>query len=758
VVPVVTTRSGPSTAAVGAVGSSRAVDTLDVVMRATITRYPIGGASSRLSRWAAVGGVVTDSRLGYFGRPGKRMRHQLVASAALVCVTAFVAGASGEPFSIAPVAAWVEPMPASSVEGRAPSKSPDGAARAGLRGVLADEQVRLGPRGVERYVRRAHEVLSSTGVQAGSEISIAFDPTYERLVLHRIRIRRDGKERDGLDPASIRTFYQEDDAEERIYNGAMTALAVLRDVRAGDTVDFDYTIEGDNPVFAGKFADAFALVRRLDTDRLRYRLLVPAARSVQAVPQGLSISPATRELDGYRELVWQREGVAAFEHEDDTPASFGGLAEIELSEYASWQEVAKWASSVLAPPAELDRAIVDKAEEIRRAHPDAEAQVVAATRFVQDEVRYLGIEMGEHSHRPHPPSEVLSRRFGDCKDKALLLVELLRALGTSANVALVHSRAGHRIAQGIPTPHAFNHVIVRAEVGGRVRWIDATIADQGGPLASLHVPSYGWALVVAPGSTGLTRVEAPTIDAPTISVREVYDATKSAPGARLTVETTSIGPDADRLRALLAAIPRAELAKDWLNDYANDEPSIRADGDLEVSDDRDANRIVVRERYVIDDYVREQWACFRANSLGRALRRPRTRLRTTPLAVEFPFFVRHEVEVHVPDVSSVPEDMTLASDAISFSRQVTDLGRIVRVSFDLRTRRDSVDVAGVAAHMRTVDSIREATWACVGAEVGKKRAGLSLPKWWGWAVGGVVGVVAAVVGAARLPRWVRARR
>jgi len=680
--------------------------------------------------------------------------HHLIASATFACSVALVADGYAEPFSVAPRPGWVDPRPVSS-NGQPRAPAAEGSTRAGLRGLLTDEQVRLGPRSVERYVHRAHEVLSSTGVQAGSEISIEFDPAYERLVLHGIRIRRDDKERDELDPASIRTFYQEDDAEERIYNGSMTALAVLRDVRAGDSIDFDYTIEGDNPVFGGKFADGFALVSYIDMQQLRYRLLVPTARTVDGAARGVSITPATRELDGYRELVWQRQGVAAFEDEGDTPDSFVGFAHLTLSEYVSWQDVATWASSLLTSPAEPGPAVVAKANEIRAAHADLQAQVAAATRFVQDEVRYLGIELGEHSHRPHPPGEVLAKRFGDCKDKALLLVELLRALGATANVALVHTRAGQRIAQGIPTPHAFNHAIVRAELEGKVRWIDATIREQGGQASG--VPSYGWALVVAPGTTGLTPMDEPAIDGPTTSVREVYDATK-APGASLVVETTVMGADADRMRTLLASTPRAELAKDWLNDYANEEPSIVANGDLEIADDRNANRIEMRERYLIPEYVREGRACFAASSLARALRRPRTRLRTTPLAVEFPFFVKHEVDVRLPQVKSVPEDVTFASDAISFSRKVTDLGQIVRVSFELRTRRDSVDVAGVGTHLRAVDSIRDAAWACVYVEDRRRAAGKPLPAWLAWAVGGAFGFAIAVAGIARLPGWLRARR
>jgi transglutaminase-like putative cysteine protease len=624
--------------------------------------------------------------------------------------------------------------------------------------VLLDEQVRLGPRGVEHYMHQAHVVSSSLGVAVGSEISIAFDPSYERLVLHRIGIRRAGKERDMLDARSIRTFYQENEAEQRVYNGTMTALAVLDDVRAGDLVDVEYTIEGANPVFGGAFAGAFSLARWLPVEQLRYRLLFPTSRSIAVSSEGVDISPTTRELSDYRELSWRRDRIAALEEEGDTPPSFHATPRVQLSEYSSWHDVAVWASGLFAAPPGGDRAVLEKADEIRRAHPDLEAQALAAVRFVQDEVRYLGIEMGESSHRPHSAGEVLAKRFGDCKDKALLIVELLRALGLSANVALVDSQGGRRLDPRFPTPRAFNHVIVRAEVGGGVRWIDATIRDQGGRLSELYVPSYGFALVVAPETTALTRVEPPAEGRPTTSVREVYDVSNAARPARLEVETTYLGADADRMRATLAAERLAEVARGWLNDYAQSEPTIRSDRDVEVSDDRLQNRVVIREHYLIPGYVRDEQACFTASALLRPLRRPRTPLRTSPLRVEFPFIAHHEVELHLPQVLSIPEDVTLSSSAVSFSRHTDDLGSVVRTSFDLRTHTDAVAAADVAEHLRLLDLIRESVAPCVGAALAPGSSGFSLPTWWPWALGGVLMLSTSVVGAIRLPRWMRARR
>jgi transglutaminase-like putative cysteine protease len=108
---------------------------------------------------------------------------------------------------------------------------------------------------------------------------------------------------------------------------------------------------------------------------------------------------------------------------------------------------------------------------------------------VQDEVRYLGIELGTYSHTPTGPSKVFERRFGDCKDKTLLLATVLNELGIDARPALVNTDARRALDGWQPSPYAFDHVIVRAELGGKTYWLDPTTPYQRGTLADASVPS-----------------------------------------------------------------------------------------------------------------------------------------------------------------------------------------------------------------------------------------------------------------------------
>ena len=74
-----------------------------------------------------------------------------------------------------------------------------------------------------------------------------------------------------------------------------------------------------------------------------------------------------------------------------------------------------------------------------------EQKVLSALHFVQDEVRYMGIEMGVNSHKPHAPDAVFAQRFGDCKDKTYLFCTLLQGMNIPAYPVLVNTGFKQRL-------------------------------------------------------------------------------------------------------------------------------------------------------------------------------------------------------------------------------------------------------------------------------------------------------------------------
>lgn len=103
--------------------------------------------------------------------------------------------------------------------------------------------------------------------------------------------------------------------------------------------------------------------------------------------------------------------------------------------------------------------VTAKAKEITsECRTDAE-RIRAVNDFVHATIRYLAVEHGEFGHRPDLASEVLRKRFGDCKGSALLTRNMLRALGIDARLVWIGTPEVGTDWSTVPNISSGNHMI-----------------------------------------------------------------------------------------------------------------------------------------------------------------------------------------------------------------------------------------------------------------------------------------------------------
>ncbi len=624
----------------------------------------------------------------------------------LVAIALLVAGSLSRPargadersFTVAPPPSWVEAVEEPASDGDA------GDARDGVLDLLEDSQMRVTATSVDRFYRHVAKVLTAAGLEQVSRIQLDFDPSDESLVIHYIRIRRGAETIDALRPADVTVIQPERELDDQIYSGALSALAFLRDVRPGDVVDYAYSLRSAEG-YGGRFADELVLGEPYPVRKIRWRVLWPAGRPVWFRDQNTTVSPATRELGGETEYVWQIDSAPAVDVEEDAPLWFDPTPVVQMSEFQAWGDVVRWALPYYARPAaiapDLDRQIAAWRAEYER----PEDRLLAAARFVQDEIRYTGIELGPSSYVPADPSTVFERRFGDCKDKSALLVTMLGRMEIDASPALVSLDRGRVLPDTQPSPLAFDHCIARASVDGKTYWIDSTIMLQRGDLARRSPPDYSYALVLGDGVTGLEQIGAAGGHAGT-DVHEVY--TLDGEGARLEVTTTYTGAGADDARLALAQMSLSDLGKDGLDYYGGEFQTIEAEGIPEIADDEGANSVRVTERFRIASFWEDGERSLTAGRVDDVLPSARTGRRSGPLAVEFPVEVSQTIEVRAPAAVDLrAESGMLEDDAVRFAYKFGAEGRTISLEFRYVALSDSVSAALAAEHREIVRKIRK---------------------------------------------------
>lgn len=119
--------------------------------------------------------------------------------------------------------------------------------------------------------------------------------------------------------------------------------------------------------------------------------------------------------------------------------------------------------------------VADKAAEVTAGCSDDAGKISAVNDFVHDNIRYVAVEHGEFGHRPDLASEVLRKRFGDCKGSAILMRDMLRSLGFDARLVWIGTRSTGVDWTDVPNVSSGNHMITAVMLpGDSVVYLDGT--------------------------------------------------------------------------------------------------------------------------------------------------------------------------------------------------------------------------------------------------------------------------------------------
>lgn len=621
--------------------------------------------------------------------------------------SAYPAVPAGAGYRFAPLPDWVRNPPAASAA--APASLSGAKAR---RELLVDLQVQLGARDTQTFMRLHSVALDSSTLREVSEPQISFNPLYQTLMIHSASVLRGGQRSDRLKDARIELMRREQQLERQMIDGLRTALVVLSDVRVGDVVELAYTIAGENPIFENRYAALLQLAADAPIDRLHLRIEAPPQRQLATRAIAAELQPERFEEHGRQVLRLQRENVAAVQDEAGTPPWFKVYPALHVSEYGSWAEVNQWAQRLFAAEAKPAPAIAEQVAAIQAQQLTPEAQVAAALRFVQDEVRYFSASLGESSHRPKPASRTLAERLGDCKDKVQLLNALLGGLGFEAQPALVSMRRNRGIVNYLPAHDEFDHVITRVRIGEAVYFLDPTLNGQGLSLAKRGYYPYGQALVVG-GPDALQPVVVPGFAEDQVSFRQDWDFSDLKQPARLTTSMRLRGLSAERWRASFASVGLPRIAESLAGAYVRQLPGLVSSGEPELLDDRASNELELRMHFVHPSMGRYQRGTLdlelSAMEIIDMLSVPPEARRRTPYMLDQPQQVELRLSVVGPRpfTAPAPPPQNVGDKHFSFQTRIELAGNKVTFVSRYERRSDEVLPADVEAFRERVARARQ---------------------------------------------------
>jgi transglutaminase-like putative cysteine protease/predicted Zn-dependent protease len=418
--------------------------------------------------------------------------------------------------------------------------------------VLLEEGLwRFDERGAATYTYRlVFRPVLPEAARRWSRIERGWAPWHQERPKVRARVVSAGGEVHELDPATLAEQGVGDDGE--LFSDRRILAGPMPGVSAGSVVEEVTTVRDVAPLFDGGVAHRFWMGQAYPVRFSRLRIEVPAALPLRYLVRGAKLSPREKVAGGVRTLVFERHDVPASPSID-----LGAPRDVTPAPVVIFGWGRSWADAAERYGALWQRALAGaKLAATARAAAGAGASRDEAIRrivgWVQKNVRYTGLELGDAAIVPAAPGETLKRRYGDCKDMSLLVVGLLREVGIDARLALLRT-GWQEIAPELPGLGQFDHAIVRVE-GKEPIWIDPT--DPFVAPGRLPPADQGrLTLVTGPGQTALVRTPEATADDNT--ARTLREITLAELGDGRIAETrTFTGTLAAAERSMRARVPR----------------------------------------------------------------------------------------------------------------------------------------------------------------------------------------------------------
>jgi transglutaminase-like putative cysteine protease len=526
----------------------------------------------------------------------------------------------------------------------------------------------------EHYTHIIREISSSTGVQNGSEISISYDPSYEKLIFHKLTIWRDNKPIEKLNAHNFKILQNEKELSRFIYSGLFTAYAILDDVRKGDRIEFAYTIAGRNPVFT-KYASTFYFESSSQCVNVYQNIIFNPSRVIKT--KNFNNVPTLKKsvVNGLNVYEWQSAMSKTHVYNDNEPSHYDPYARVQISEFNDWKEVVDWGLSLKKFDLKNSKILNDKIEDLKqKSKNNKEKYIELATRFVQDEIRYMGIEIGEYSHRPNTPEKILKQRYGDCKDKSTLLGYILNQNGIEAYSVYLNTYLNKETDKLLPSPTVFNHEVLVVEYDDRNLFIDPTMSDQRGPIFENYFPYDANVLIIKPGANSLKLTPRQFIGKTKVqSVFKVAD-TSTKKKTVFNITTTYTKNFADNFRLELNSNGADNLEKTYTEYYANIYPGLVATAPLNITDNELENTITVKEAYEIekfwikeDDKSDKLLAYFYGEIISGQLK-PLKNYRNAPFSLTYPATTEQNIKIILPEAWDLSDDnLTIDNENYRFS-------------------------------------------------------------------------------------------
>lgn len=335
-------------------------------------------------------------------------------------------------------------------------------------------------------IRKIIKVQNQAGALRNRIIKYDYDPLTAFAEFKQVTIRKaDGT----THPVDVKKTCDYAAPARAIYWGARQIMLPLENLQAGDIIDYEISkkgftyallatpgeyapgagtstsaapLDGDDdrfvPPMQGHFYDIVPFWSSDPTIRKVYQVAIPQEKGVQYEFYQGKCNSSVQQNGDKKVYTFSKDNITPFQQEPNMVDLFDVAPKLMISTTAHWKEKSLWFNKVnedygsFEPTPEAQA----KVNQLTKNCKTEMEKIAVLTHWVADNIRYSGISMGKgEGYTLHNTKTNFTDRCGVCKDKAALLISMLRMAGLEAYPAM--TMAGSRI-ESIPADH-FNHCV-----------------------------------------------------------------------------------------------------------------------------------------------------------------------------------------------------------------------------------------------------------------------------------------------------------
>ena len=328
--------------------------------------------------------------------------------------------------------------------------------------------------GVFTQHRTAYKLFNARARRL-AEVTLPYNSSYEAAS---VRSARTVKKNGTIVPVKVEDFrVSSPGAELSMYDDEVSLGFSLPSIEDDCIIDYSWETISVYAMMPGQYFSSWSFQGEHPVKLSRLTLTAPSAKQIKfKIFNDDELKPKISASKNGKEKVWvfERRDLKPVTPEIRMPSAIEILPSVQISTISGWDDIAKWFWKLQQPQAKATAEIKKTVVQLIANCKNDEEKARTIYDWVAGKTRYVGLEFGISAYEPHSAKEVFDKRYGDCKDKATLLITMLSLAGIKSSPALLHSNLRIDTASNLPQLSAFNHCIALAIVSGKEVWLDAT--------------------------------------------------------------------------------------------------------------------------------------------------------------------------------------------------------------------------------------------------------------------------------------------